>query len=136
MASRYLLDTNHLSAAVKPGSIVRQRIREHREMGDRIGTCVPVLCELEVGASQVKDPQLYRKILARFLTRIPLWPLDEQTARIYADVYHDLKGRGVVLSQVDMMSAALARQMNLTVLTTDRDFDNLQWLRTEDWTTA
>ncbi len=136
MASRYLLDTNHLSAAVKPGSVVRQRIREHREQGARIGSCVPVLCELEVGASQVKNPEFYRKILARLLTRIPLWPLDEQTARIYADIYLELKGRGKVLSQVDMMSAALARQMNLTILTTDRDFDHLEWLRTEDWTTA
>lgn len=135
MASRYLLDTNHLSAAVKPGSIVRTRIREHRQEGARIGSCVPVLCELEVGANQVKDPDIYRKILARFLTRIPLWPLDEHTARIYADIYHDLKDRGKVLSQVDMMSAALARQMDLTILTTDRDFDHLQWLRTEDWTT-
>ena len=39
-----------------------------------------------------------------------------------------------VLSQVDMMSAALARQMKLTILTTDRDFEALPWLRTEDWT--
>ncbi len=85
---RYLLDTNHLSAAVRPGSVIRQKIREHRERGARIGTCVPVLCELEVGASQVKNPELYRKILRRFLTRIPLWPLDEQTARVYADTRH------------------------------------------------
>ncbi len=133
---RYLLDTNHLSAAVRPGSVIRQKIREHRERGARIGTCVPVLCELEVGASQVKDPQLYRKILRRFLTRIPLWPLDERTARIYADIYHDLKRQAKVLSQVDMMAAALARQMKLTILTTDRDFEALSWLRTEDWTTA
>lgn len=131
---RYLLDTNHLSAAVRPGALVRKKIREHREKGSRIGTCVPILCELEVGASQVRNPDEYHKILGRFLTRIPLWPLDEQTARIYAEIYRDLKRNGRILSQVDMMAAALARQMKLTVLTTDRDFEALSWLRTEDWT--
>jgi len=29
----YLLDTNHLSAAVKPGAPVRERIREARRRG-------------------------------------------------------------------------------------------------------
>ena len=45
----------------------------------------------------------------------------------------DLRGRGRLLSQVDIMVAALARQMKLTVLTTDQDFDALPDIRTEDW---
>jgi predicted nucleic acid-binding protein len=35
-----------------------------------------------------------------------------------------------------MMLAALARRMNLTLLTTDRDFDALPDLRREDWVTV
>ena len=33
-----------------------------------------------------------------------------------------------------MMLASLARVMNLTILTTDRDFEALPDIRTEDWT--
>ncbi len=132
--ARYILDTNHLSAAVKPGSVIRQRIRQVQEAGSRVGTCVPVLCELEVGASQVRDPDLYRKILKRFLAKIPIWPIDLETARIYADIYHELRRKSRVLSQVDMMVAALARQMKLTILTTDRDYEALSSVRKEDWT--
>ena len=33
-----------------------------------------------------------------------------------------------------MMLAALARVMNLTILTTDRDFEALPDILTEDWT--
>ncbi|MCP4664269.1 MAG: type II toxin-antitoxin system VapC family toxin [bacterium] len=131
--TRYLLDTNHLSLALRPGSALRGKIRRAREQGMKVGTCVPVLCELEVGASQVRDPELYRKILKRFMTKISVWPIDLETARIYADIYHEVRRRGRVLSQVDMMAAALARQMKLSILTTDRDFEALPSLRTEDW---
>jgi predicted nucleic acid-binding protein len=61
------------------------------------------------------------------------WPIDLKTARIYGDVYTELRRRGRVLSQVDIMVAALARQMKLTVLTTDLDFAALPDIRTEDW---
>jgi predicted nucleic acid-binding protein len=40
--------------------------------------------------------------------------------------------QGRVLSQVDMMLAALARQHRLTLLTTDRDFEVLTDLRLEN----
>jgi predicted nucleic acid-binding protein len=36
-------------------------------------------------------------------------------------------------NQVDMMQAALARQMRLTLLTADRDFNALPELPTENW---
>jgi predicted nucleic acid-binding protein len=48
-------------------------------------------------------------------------------------LYNELKGKGRVLSQVDMMIAALARRMDLVVLTTDRDFEALPDIVTENW---
>ena len=54
-------------------------------------------------------------------------------ARGYGEIYVDLRRRGRVLSQVDMMIAALARQMGLTLLTADRDFEALPDLRIENW---
>jgi predicted nucleic acid-binding protein len=40
---------------------------------------------------------------------------------------------GRVLSQVDMMLAALARQMGLILLSSDRDFEDLPGLSVENW---
>lgn len=68
------------------------------------------------------------------MTKIPVWPIDQETARIYADIYHELRRKAVILSQVDMMVASLARQSKLTILTTDRDFEALPSIRREDWT--
>src|SRR5687768_4523558 len=130
----YLLDTNHLSRAVTPGSPVRQRITELRKRGVKVGTCVPVLCEIEAGIQQVHQPDAYRQNLERLLRQIRVWPIDPSTARIYGVIHHDLKRRGRALSQVDRMLAALARQMTVTLATSDQDFAALPDIPTEDWT--
>jgi tRNA(fMet)-specific endonuclease VapC len=129
----YLLDTNHLSRAVTPGSVVRQRITDLRQRGVKVGTRVPVLCEIEAGIQQVSRPDLYRLNLERLLRQIRVWPVDPSTARIYGALHHDLKRRGRVLSQVDMMLAALATQMTLTLATSDQDFAALSDIATENW---
>jgi tRNA(fMet)-specific endonuclease VapC len=67
------------------------------------------------------------------LARVRLWPLEREVAPEYGDVFRELRSHGRVLSQVDMMLAALARRMDLTLVTTDHDFDALPDLRTENW---
>jgi tRNA(fMet)-specific endonuclease VapC len=129
----YLLDTNQLGRAVTPGSPVRQRIAAARGRGARVGTCVPVLCEIEAGIQQVSQPDQYRVNLDRLLRLVRVWPIDGMTARRYGEIHADLRRRGRALSQVDMMLAALASQMGLTLVTSDRDFAALPGLRTEDW---
>jgi tRNA(fMet)-specific endonuclease VapC len=136
MTAGYLLDTNHLSRAVTPTSSVRQRISDLRQRGIKVGTCVPVLCEIEAGIQQVSKPEVYRLNLERLLRQIRVWPVDPSTARIYGIIHHDLKQRGRVLSQVDMMLAALAREMTLTLATSDLDFAALPDINTENWTTS
>ncbi len=133
MTVGYLLDTNHVGHAVTPGSVVRQRLAELRARGLKVGTCVCVLCEIEAGIQQVRQPDVYRLSLDRLLQQVRIWPIDRLTARLYGAIHHDLKRRGRVLSQVDMMLAALARQMQLTLVTSDRDFAALPDVPTENW---
>jgi predicted nucleic acid-binding protein len=129
----YLLDTNHVGMAVDRRSLVGQRIFEARLAGIRLGTCLPVLCEIEAGMRQVRNKIKYRRDLNHLLHQLRLWPIDLRTARIYGDLYMELRRHGRVLSQVDIMTAALSRQMKLTILTTDRDFEAIPDIRTADW---
>jgi predicted nucleic acid-binding protein len=133
VSAGYLLDTNHVGHAVTSESVVRHRIVDLRKRGVKVGTCVPVLCEIEAGIQQVSKPNAYRLNLQRLLRQIRIWPLDLSTAKIYGEIHQDLKRRGRVLSQEDMMLAALARQMNLVVATSDQDFAALADMRTENW---
>lgn len=130
----YLLDCNHLSAALRKVSPVRERIHQGRKAGHRFLSCYPVLCELEVGIQQTPKPEENRRRLLQLVRQDRLWPLDAETTRLYGAVYLELRRQGRALSQVDMMLAALARQHKLTVLTTDQDFAALADLRLENWT--
>ena len=130
----YLLDTNHLGQAITRTSRVRKRLEAARKAGQRLGTCVPTLCEIEVGIRQVRYPDEYRRNLKRLLRQVRVWPLDLETAQRYGGAYHRLREKGRSVSQIDMMLASLARQMRLTLLTTDRDFEALPEIRTENWT--
>ena len=133
MTAGYLIDTNHLARAVTPTSSVRRRITDLRLRGIKVGTCVPVLCEIEAGIQQVSQPDAYRLNLERLLRQIRVWPIDPSTAALYGVIHSDLRRRGRVLSQVDMMLAALAGQMRLTLETSDQDFTALPDIPTENW---
>jgi predicted nucleic acid-binding protein len=129
----FLLDTNHLGEALRPVSQVRDRIGALHLAGIRIGTCVPVLCELHAGITAGDRGEKYRLALERLLGRVRLWPLDSEAARLYGQVFQESRKRGRVLSQVDMILVALAMQRNLTLATTDRDFEVFSNLKTENW---
>jgi tRNA(fMet)-specific endonuclease VapC len=130
--ARYLFDTNHLSAAIDDEAGIRERILRLRRDGHRLGTCVPVLCELETGIERTRRREQNRRILRALLRQIRIWPLEPPIARLYAEIYHELRARGRVLSQVDMMLAALSRSLDATLLTDDRDFEALPDLRVEN----
>ena len=131
--ANYLLDCNHFSAALRKVSPLRDRIHQERRTGRRFISCLPVLCELEAGIQQTAQPTANQRRLGQLLRHVRLWPLDGETARRYGEVFNELRQQGRALSQVDMMLAALARQHNLTILTTDRDFEALPNVRTENW---
>jgi tRNA(fMet)-specific endonuclease VapC len=131
--ARYLFDTNHLSAALDNRSTIRERLYQSRQAGHRFGTCVPALCELETGLHHARHRDHNRHILAVILRQIRVWPLEPAIAPLYAEIFHDLRRHGRVLSQVDMLLAAVARSIDATLLTADRDFDAVPSLRVENW---
>jgi tRNA(fMet)-specific endonuclease VapC len=129
----HLLDCNHLSATLRKVSQVRERIHQARRAGHRFISCYPVLCELEAGIQQTAKLSENRRRSGQLVRHVRLWQFDAETARVYGAVFIELRRLGRALSQVDMMLAALARQHKLPVLTTDRDFEALPDLRTENW---
>jgi len=101
----YLLDTNHVGLAVDRASLVGQQMLEARLAGIRLGTCLPVLCEIEAGMRQVRQKAKYRRDLNQLLLQLRLWPIDLKTTRLYGDIYMELRQAGRVLSQVDITPA-------------------------------
>ena len=133
--TRYILDTNHLGLAGRRHSKVAVRIADYHLLGRRVGTCLPAICEVQAGARQVADPVQYQRKLHRLMQEIRTWPMDFQTTEFFGDIHQQLRSAGTMMSPVDIMVAALARQLNMVVLTTDHDFQLLPDIKTEDWAT-
>lgn len=131
--ARYLLDTNHLGAALDARATIRERIFQALRAGHRFGTCVPVLCELETGLFQTRRRDQNRRILAVLLRQVRVWPLEPTIAPLFAEIYHQLRDKGRALSQVDMLLAALSRSLVATLLSSVRDFEAVDDLRVENW---
>jgi predicted nucleic acid-binding protein len=62
-----------------------------------------------------------------------LWPADEQTASEFATIFQELRSDGSMLSQFDLLIAAITRSSKLILLTADQDFEPVSHLRTENW---
>jgi predicted nucleic acid-binding protein len=131
--NRYLLDTNHLSAYLDREQTLEQRLDVALRAGDRFGICLPVLCEYRAG---IRLSKRYRQNLARLqaaLSTIRLWPADEATAAEFAELFHELRAAGKMLSQFDHLIASIARQYQVTLLTADQDFAVVRRLKVENW---
>ena len=131
--TKYLLDTNHLSAYLDRHSVLEPRIDAALRAGDRIGVCLPVLFEYRAG---IRLGRYYQRNLSRLrasLTLFRVWPLDVETSSEFADLFRECRERGRTMSQFDMTIAALARQHDLVLLSADQDFQAAERLKWENW---
>ena len=131
--NRYLLDANHLSAYLDRHAVLQPRVDAALRSGDRFGICLPVHCEYRSG---IRLSRRYRQNLARLqaaLAIFRLWPTDEDTAAGFAEIFRELRAAGRMMSQFDLLIAAVARQSKLTLLTADQDSKPVSGLRIENW---
>lgn len=131
--NKYLLDTNHLSAYLDRKPALEVRIDSALKAGDRFGICLPVLCEYRAG---IRVSRRYRQNLARLQAALGifrLWPTDEATTTAFAEIFQQLRAAGKMLSQFDLLIAAIARQHKLTLLSGDGGFKVVNNLDRENW---
>lgn len=131
--TKYLLDTNHLSAYLARHPTLETRIDAAMRAGDRFGLCLPVLFEYRAG---IRLGRYYQRNLSRLrasLTLFRLWPMDVDTSGEFADLFRECREQGRVMSQFDMTIAAVARQQDLVLLSADQDFKGVARLKWENW---
>src|SRR5262245_207838 len=101
--------------------------------GERFGICLPVLCEYRAG---VRLSKRHRQNLARLQAALDvfrLWPADESTAAVFSEIFQELRAVGKMLSQFDLLIAAVARQHDLILLTADQDFQSVKGIKIRNW---
>ncbi|GBC91866.1 Ribonuclease VapC2 [bacterium HR15] len=130
--TRYLLDTNHVSAFWTQDAILRERI--NRALDAQYYLCTPSVAELwhmVFNSSRVAYNQARLEVL---LQQFPILDFDASAAIAYGRLWTELKQRGRPIPVIDAQIAAIAIVHNMTVLTSDvRHFSQVPAVAFENW---
>jgi len=129
---RYLLDTNAVSQLIRrPDGQVAQRVAELEPGSFAISVIVAV--ELRYGAERRGSLRLTRQLEA-VLSAMDVLPLEEPVDRHYGEIRSELEGSGQPIGFNDLLIAAHARALGLTLVTNNvGEFRRVSGLSVEDW---
>jgi tRNA(fMet)-specific endonuclease VapC len=134
VTDRNLLDTGPAFDFLFKRKGVDLRVEEARRRGSKIGICMPVLAEIVAGLEASGSREASWDIARRRLGKLACWPFDKKAAYEYGRIFAELKRRGRIIQQVDMMIAAIALSLgNCTVVSGDSDLAAVPGLRVENW---
>lgn len=135
----FLLDTNHCSYAILGNSQVLDHLANLAD--ESIATCTIVKGELIDMATRSQQRQANLALVQRFLIGLYIYPIDETTAEIYGNLKAAVFDRyapqersqrrrtnitQLGIGENDLWIAAVTLQHQLTLLTTDKDFQRIQ----------
>ncbi len=133
MPSRYLLDTNMVSFAIK-GNF--PSVRHHLRRVPLSDVAISAITEGELRFGVIHNPHAtnLRRIVDEFLARIDILPWDSFAADSYARLRSFLESSGTPMGNLDMLIASQALAIGATLVTHDRVFHRVRNLKVEDWT--
>jgi predicted nucleic acid-binding protein len=133
MPTIYLLDTNHISPLVTPGHPLIKRIRAKVDRGERFAIAVPTLTELLFGISIAPKSKQNLLLWSELKGQFDYYDIRLKDAEKAATLQLELRRQGWQLGTVDALIAAIALRYDLTLLTTDGDFQAIPGLPQENW---
>lgn len=133
METLYLLDTNTVSYYIADNP---PQVRENLRRVNFLSTAVSTITDAELRYGVARRPGAMRRrtSVESFLTDVLILPWSSAAARAYGELRAEQERKGRPLSVEDMMIAAHALALGLTLVTHDSAFALVDGLRTEDWT--
>jgi tRNA(fMet)-specific endonuclease VapC len=129
MSKSYLLDTNAVIARINGDDSFDKYI----EIADEIFIASIVLGELYYGARNSGRIEENLTQIEKIVMSGVVLGCNIDTARWYGRIAAQLKTIGRPIPQNDIWIAAIARQYELTMLTRDKHFENVDGLVVESW---
>lgn len=130
--TRYLLDTNTVSALLREHVAVAQ----HVLAVPMASLCISVITEAELLFGLAKRPAMKRLHAAvrELLRRVDVLSWDSRVAERYAMMRADLERLGKPLGSLDLLIAAHALSLQMVLVTSDKAFKQVEGLQVQDWT--
>lgn len=129
MAGRFLLDTNIIIAHFAKEPAVEQNLAAAPE----VFLSSFALGELYYGACKSARVTTNIRRIDEFAAKNTVLTCDTETARGYGRIKNDLRAKGKPTPENDIWIAAIARQYDLTLVTRDEHFNEIEGLAVEVW---
>jgi tRNA(fMet)-specific endonuclease VapC len=131
--TRYLFDTGIAGDYVHCRHSILEKAQAEVLKGHRVGICIPVLGELCAGIENSSSRDRNMKELMRAVSKLALWPFDQNAAEEYGRIYVKQRQIGRLIGAIDMQIAAIALTLNCIVVSKDSDLAAIPRLRVENW---
>lgn len=131
---RYMLDTDTCSYIMKRSNAV---VLERLESVPVSDVCMSIITKAELLYGVEVSPRRSQDAaaLAAFLPYVQALDFSDDAALHYADIRADLKKRGLLIGANDLLIAAHARSLELTLATNNTaEFERVGGLVIENWT--
>jgi tRNA(fMet)-specific endonuclease VapC len=127
--SKFLLDTNIISALLKGDIIVADK------MDDADGVYIPVIAlgELYYGASYSTHTKKNITNIQKLISKYDVLLIDQVTASISGSVKAALRKKGKPIPENDVWISAIAKRYDLIIATRDKHFQEIEGLAIQRW---
>lgn len=130
---QYLLDTNICIYLIKqkPPEVLAKF--KTLDLSDIVISSITV-AELEYGVCKSQQQEKNRDALMQFLIPLEIAEFDQNAATVYGLIRNDLESRGLVIGAMDMLIAAHALSLGVTLISNNvREFSRIANLSLENW---
>ena len=115
----FLIDTDWVIDHFNAVAHVTRRLKELEPRG--LGLSVITAAELWEGVYFSRDPKRSQVMLEEFLSGVVVLGLDEEICRRFGQLRGSLRKRGQIIGDFDLLIAASAVRLELTLLTNNRE---------------
>ncbi len=129
MSGKYLLDTNIIIALFAEEQTILDKILNVEE----IFIPTTALGEMYYGAYNSQRIQDNILKIKEFEIETNILSCNAQTAYIYGKIKASLKKKGIKIPENDIWIASLALENDLTLVSRDKHFENIDTLKLEKW---
>jgi tRNA(fMet)-specific endonuclease VapC len=129
---KYLLDTDTCVFWLRGHPPVREHLAEIDPQ--TVAISVVTLAELRYGAAYSARPHDNHQAINAFIFAIPVLDLVPEAADAFGDLKSDLRRKGLLIEDMDLLIAATALAHDLTLVTNNMaHFERIPHLRLENW---
>jgi len=129
---KYLLDTNTCVYLLNGNEILKRKVKEIGVYSLSISNCV--LAELYFGACNSKRVEENLRRIDLFKKNLSVLSDSEESARLFGKIKADLRTKGTIIDDFDILIASIATANNHILVTNNTDhFERIEGLKIQDW---